>query len=277
MRNPRAACPIEETSSAALSIEMSEADAPVVVSLEAKADQTPSTVLEGMFELKRQLLGFMCKTRRLVLDSNGYLRRFRGDGFRELRKSFEVTSSTVVVSEPGHDNTWFTVTFHAPNYTLSARAASCGERDRWVEALTEAIRKKTAAERRVDRKELALHRVRHSCWLAVDGAVYDLSKFLGRHPGGADLLMQQAGRDASDAFHSAGARPSCFPKRLCVSFFYRPSSGRPQQRRYCRSSQRRFCGENWSPRCLRRFRISRSIARHFNLASHGCNHATRHG
>ena len=59
MQNPRPACPIEETSSAALSIEMSDseraqADAPVIVSLEAKANQTPSTVLEGVVELRRQ-------------------------------------------------------------------------------------------------------------------------------------------------------------------------------------------------------------------------------
>lgn len=201
--------------------ERAQADAPVVVSLKAKANQTPSTVLEGVVELKRQFLGFMCKTRRLVLDSNGFLSRFKGDGLHKLGKSYhEVTSSTVVVSEPGHDNTWFTVAFHAPNYTFHARAPSCGERDRWVEALTEAIRKKTAAERRVDRKELALHRVRHSCWLAVDGVVFDVSKFLDQHPGGADLLMQQAGRDASDAFHSAGARPGCFPKRHLVSLFF---------------------------------------------------------
>ena len=209
MQNPRAACP-------ALSIEMSEADVSMarllpVVSLEAKATQTPSTVFEGVVQLKRQLLGFMWKTRRFVLDSNGLCSRFKGDGFREVSKSFQVTSSTVVVSEPGHDNTLFTVTFRAANYAQHIRAPSRGERDRWVEAFTEAIRKKTAAERRVDRKELAWHRIRSSCWLAIDGEVYDVSKFLDRHPGGADLLMQKAGRDASDAFHSAGARPSTVP------------------------------------------------------------------
>mmetsp|Transcript_119522 Transcript_119522/g.381381 ORF Transcript_119522/g.381381 Transcript_119522/m.381381 type:complete len:971 (-) Transcript_119522:34-2946(-) len=35
----------------------------------------------------------------------------------------------------------------------------------------------------------------------VDGIVYDVSKFIGVHPGGAETLQRFAGRDATEAFH----------------------------------------------------------------------------
>jgi cytochrome b involved in lipid metabolism len=36
----------------------------------------------------------------------------------------------------------------------------------------------------------------------IDGQVYDIAPFLDKHPGGADLILLAAGRDATVMFHS---------------------------------------------------------------------------
>ncbi len=49
-------------------------------------------------------------------------------------------------------------------------------------------------------EEVAEHRTRSSCWVALHGDVYDFTPFLNQHPGGARGLLRHAGLDASDAF-----------------------------------------------------------------------------
>lgn len=62
----------------------------------------------------------------------------------------------------------------------------------------------------VSQAELAQHNGSGDVWMAIHGLVYDTSKFLQEHPGGAQLLEDVAGRDASaefeDALHSDAAR-----------------------------------------------------------------------
>ncbi|OTB06189.1 hypothetical protein M426DRAFT_55663 [Hypoxylon sp. CI-4A] len=48
--------------------------------------------------------------------------------------------------------------------------------------------------------EISQHRSLNDLWLAVDGIVYDLSQFAPEHPGGAAVLLQHAGRDATAAY-----------------------------------------------------------------------------
>lgn len=58
--------------------------------------------------------------------------------------------------------------------------------------------------------EVARHMTRSSCWFVVGGKVYDATPFLDEHPGGDDILLDTAGRDATREFedvgHSDGAR-----------------------------------------------------------------------
>ncbi|KAG9949761.1 L-lactate dehydrogenase, partial [Aureobasidium melanogenum] len=57
----------------------------------------------------------------------------------------------------------------------------------------------------VEGTELAKHNSRQSCWLAIHGEVWDATDFLEQHPGGANLILKLAGKDASDEyelFHS---------------------------------------------------------------------------
>eukprot|EP01044_Picomonas_judraskeda_P020611 COSAG03_NODE_4631_length_1486_cov_1.058399_1_plen_387_part_10 len=49
-------------------------------------------------------------------------------------------------------------------------------------------------------EQVAQHRTRSSCWVALHGDVYDFTSFLEQHPGGARGLLRHAGMDASDAF-----------------------------------------------------------------------------
>ncbi|KAH8690588.1 putative oxidoreductase [Talaromyces proteolyticus] len=48
--------------------------------------------------------------------------------------------------------------------------------------------------------EVARHNTKDSCWLAVRGRVYDVTNFLDEHPGGARVILNCAGRDATDEY-----------------------------------------------------------------------------
>ena len=39
-----------------------------------------------------------------------------------------------------------------------------------------------------------------ACWTVVDGAVYDVTSFIQRHPAGAGYITEMCGKDASDGF-----------------------------------------------------------------------------
>ena len=58
----------------------------------------------------------------------------------------------------------------------------------------------TANEPTFTLEDVARHNAAGDAWIVVDGAVYDVSKFAGMHPGGRHVLEQQAGRDASALF-----------------------------------------------------------------------------
>lgn len=53
-------------------------------------------------------------------------------------------------------------------------------------------------------EQCAEHTTRDSCWLAIDGKVYDVTKFLDDHPGGDDIIVEHAGTDATEPFDEIG-------------------------------------------------------------------------
>ena len=58
-------------------------------------------------------------------------------------------------------------------------------------------------------EELAKHNTRKSCWIAVNGGVYDATSYLDDHPGGPEMIMSHAGKDATKdwlAIHSGSAK-----------------------------------------------------------------------
>lgn len=57
-----------------------------------------------------------------------------------------------------------------------------------------------ANNRTISNAELAQHNSEGDCWMAINGAVYDVSGFLSDHPGGKAILLSNSGRDATVAF-----------------------------------------------------------------------------
>ncbi|KAI3970738.1 hypothetical protein MKX01_024385 [Papaver californicum] len=67
-------------------------------------------------------------------------------------------------------------------------------------------------------QEAAEHNTKDDCWVVVDGKVYDVSDYLDEHPGGDNVLLKAAGRDATDEFDDAGHSKSAIDlmKGFCI-------------------------------------------------------------
>jgi len=52
--------------------------------------------------------------------------------------------------------------------------------------------------------EVKKHNDNHSCWLVIHNEVYDVTKFLNEHPGGEEVLLEQGGKECSEAFEDVG-------------------------------------------------------------------------
>ncbi|KAM9676693.1 cytochrome b5 isoform 1-T1 [Dama dama] len=53
-------------------------------------------------------------------------------------------------------------------------------------------------------EEIQKHNHSKSTWLIIHYKVYDLTKFLEEHPGGEEVLREQAGGDATENFEDVG-------------------------------------------------------------------------
>jgi len=51
-------------------------------------------------------------------------------------------------------------------------------------------------------QEISKHKDNKSCWIIIDGKVYDVTGFLKEHPGGPQPILLNGGQDASIEFHS---------------------------------------------------------------------------
>lgn len=52
--------------------------------------------------------------------------------------------------------------------------------------------------------ELSEHNDKNSLWVLIHHGIYDLTKFVEEHPGGEEVLLEQAGKDATEAFEDVG-------------------------------------------------------------------------
>ena len=55
--------------------------------------------------------------------------------------------------------------------------------------------------REITRAELSRHKKRTDAWMALNGAVYNVTAYMDFHPGGWDELMKGAGKDATKLFN----------------------------------------------------------------------------
>merc|ERR1712151_1162044 len=85
-----------------------------------------------------------------------------------------------------------------------------------------------SAKKEYTLEEIGKHTTEESCWLIIGNAsnggpkVYDVTKYLDDHPGGAEVLLDVSGQDADEFFedigHSREAREEL--KKLYVGELY---------------------------------------------------------
>jgi cytochrome b involved in lipid metabolism len=59
--------------------------------------------------------------------------------------------------------------------------------------------------------DVALHASAASCWTAISGSVYDVTSWIGRHPGGSAAILSLCGKDGTSVFtgqHGGQPRPA---------------------------------------------------------------------
>ena len=54
--------------------------------------------------------------------------------------------------------------------------------------------------RLISDKELQQHKSSESLWVAVHGKVFDLTEFYNEHPGGWEVIEENAGKDGTSAY-----------------------------------------------------------------------------
>ncbi|KAH7362802.1 oxidoreductase [Plectosphaerella cucumerina] len=52
------------------------------------------------------------------------------------------------------------------------------------------------------REEVSRHASGADCWIIIRGSAYDVTNFLDHHPGGRKVILDHAGRDATEAFEA---------------------------------------------------------------------------
>ncbi|MBD3688890.1 hypothetical protein H8R18_04905 [Nanchangia anserum] len=62
--------------------------------------------------------------------------------------------------------------------------------------------------------EVSAHASSDDCWTIIDGGVYDLTKWIAKHPGGPDAIRSTCGVDASTAFNSKHGKSEKVAERL---------------------------------------------------------------
>jgi len=125
-----------------------------------------------------------------------------------------VTGLTVAVGHTGAEAAWGDVgaaaSAEAPAETASASASPSASSGTTASSKPSASTSSSAAPSGYTLADVAKHADANSCWSAVNGKVYDLTKWINQHPGGANRILAMCGKDASAAFngqHGGQARP----------------------------------------------------------------------
>ncbi|KAL5777632.1 hypothetical protein ACOSP7_010558 [Xanthoceras sorbifolium] len=52
--------------------------------------------------------------------------------------------------------------------------------------------------------DVAQHKFKNDCWFVINGRVVNVTEFLEEHPGGEEVLLESAGKDATKEFENIG-------------------------------------------------------------------------
>ena len=86
----------------------------------------------------------------------------------------------------------------APSYSETSRAYA-GSNSRSYEKRSD----RSPSSGQITRADLARHAKKESCWISIDGKVFDVTNFLPHHPGGVENLLFNGGRDATNIFYAS--------------------------------------------------------------------------
>lgn len=105
-------------------------------------------------------------------------------------------------SERGKKSVLLRISFHPIVSTTPHRTTH------WSILINTSI-KMSESENKSDSKKITMEQLKEhgshdDLWLLIDGKVYDVSKFLDEHPGGDEVLVTEAGKDATEAFEDVG-------------------------------------------------------------------------
>ena len=53
-------------------------------------------------------------------------------------------------------------------------------------------------------QDVAQHADAESCWMAIDGSVYDITAYIPMHPTSPDVLLEWCGREATEGMRTKG-------------------------------------------------------------------------
>ena len=70
-----------------------------------------------------------------------------------------------------------------------------------LEEVTSTKRRKHSPTNLFTQEEVSKHDTFNDCWVIYNGFVYDITEFLGKHPGGAEFILNKGGKDITDLFH----------------------------------------------------------------------------
>ncbi|XP_073135306.1 cytochrome b5-like [Henckelia pumila] len=65
--------------------------------------------------------------------------------------------------------------------------------------------------------DVSVHNTSEDCWVIINFKVYNVTNFLSEHPGGDQVLLESAGKDASEEFEDVGHGSAA---RLMLDEFY---------------------------------------------------------
>lgn len=130
----------------------------------------------------------------------------RATGWVAAVLAIGVTVLTTVVGHTGAQAAW---AGRIPAIRVAARATAAPATTSAAAAL-QAVSPTTQARGTYTLAQVQLHRTTSSCWTVINGGVYDVTQWIGEHPGGSGPILALCGTDGTAAFtgqHGGQGRP----------------------------------------------------------------------